>query len=183
MKLSRFLILTSTIIMLAFSSNIMAQKYVGVKKCAMCHKSKKIGAQYKIWKKTKHAKAYETLKTEKADKISMKKDGKKAVDNPNCLKCHVTAYGVDKSLLGKKFKMENGVQCETCHGPGSKYKKKKIMKNHAKAVANGLVEYKTKADIEKKCKTCHNEKSPSYKGFDFEKRWKEIAHYIPGKKK
>ena len=55
------------------------------------------------------------------------------------------------------------------------------MKDHAKAVAGGLVEYKNMKAIEKQCVTCHNKKSPTFKDFDFEKRWKEIAHNIPKK--
>ena len=156
--------------------------YVGARKCKTCHKKEKIGNQFKLWQESKHAKAYKTLLTEKADSISMSLDSMKAVDNKNCLKCHTTAYDVDKSLLGKKFKIEDGIQCESCHGAGGDYKKKKIMKKHDLAVANGLVEYKDESEIEKQCKTCHNEDSPTYKEFDFKKRWEDIEHPIPEKK-
>ena len=46
---------------------------------------------------------------------------------------------VDKALLGEKFKIEDGVQCETCHGAGSNYKSLKVMKNEKDAIANGLI--------------------------------------------
>ena len=29
------------------------------------------------------------------------------------------------------------------------------------------------------CLECHNEQSPTYREFDFEKRWAEIAHPYP----
>ncbi|NOX64578.1 MAG: cytochrome C554 [Chlorobi bacterium] len=156
--------------------------FVGVKTCGMCHKKDAKGNQLKVWKGSKHAKAYKTLQTAEADKIAKDKGFKtKAVETPECLSCHTVASNVDASLKGKKFKIEDGVQCEACHGAGSKYKKKSIMKDHAKAVAAGLTDFKDKATIQKKCETCHNKKSPSYKKFDFKKMWKEIAHNIPKK--
>ena len=145
----------------------------------MCHKKDKTGNQLKVWKESKHSKAYETLKTEEADKIAMEKFGKKAVEVDECLECHTTGHGLDAARFGKKFKVEDGVQCETCHGPGSDYKSKKIMKDHAKSVENGLVEYADDAAIEEHCKTCHNDKSPTYKEFDFAKMWDKIKHPIP----
>ena len=33
------------------------------------------------------------------------------------MRCHVTAHGVDEKLIKRGFKIEDGVQCETCHGP------------------------------------------------------------------
>lgn len=167
-------------------SPLLAQnthKFIGAKKCGMCHKKDKIGKQLKIWKKGKHFQAYKTLKTSKADAIAIEKGFKtKAVETPECLACHTTGHDVDASMLGKKFKIEDGIQCETCHGAGSNYKKKKIMKDHAKAVANGLTEYKNAEAIKIQCLTCHNDKSPTYKEFNFDKRWAEIAHPVPEKK-
>ncbi|NOX38645.1 MAG: cytochrome C554 [Calditrichaeota bacterium] len=158
-------------------------KYVGVGGCKTCHKTKKSGNQYGIWLETKHAKAYETLKSEEAAKIAKEKGlDKPAYESPQCLKCHVTAYDVEPARLGKKYKKEDGVQCESCHGPGSAYKKKKIMKDRELAIANGLnpilVEDGT---AEKLCKTCHNEESPTFKGFNFKERWEEIKHPVPPK--
>jgi len=180
-------LITAITLFFAFSNytNILAgdgPQYVGVKTCGMCHKKAKGGNQLKIWQDSKHAQAYKTLQTAEADKIAKEKGfTTKAVETPECLECHTVAYNVDASLKGKKFKVEDGVQCENCHGPGSKYKKKSTMKDHAKAVAAGLTEYKDEAAIKKQCETCHNKKSPTYKEFDFAKRWKEIAHEIPKK--
>ena len=55
------------------------------------------------------------------------------------------------------------------------YKSKKIMIDPAAHEAAGLVMVKT-ADA---CTRCHNEESPTFKDFDFEKRWAEIAHPVP----
>jgi len=157
-------------------SSKAAHKYVGVAKCAMCHKSKARGDQYGKWKESKHSQAYAALATDAAKELA-KKAG---VDDPQksgkCLKCHVTAYGVDKSLLGPKYSEQDGVTCEACHGPGSDYIKMSVMKDKDKAVAAGLV-----IPTEKTCVKCHNEESPSYKKFDFKEFFAKIAHPRPKK--
>lgn len=164
------------VVFIAFALSVNAQNsFVGTKTCGMCHKKPDQGEQLKIWQESGHANSYKTLLTEEADKIA----GGKAVENENCLKCHTSGSNVDASLLGKRFKIEDGVQCETCHGAGSKYKSKKVMQDHAKAVAAGMTEYKDEAAIEAQCKTCHNEESPTYKEFKFKEMWAKIKHPVP----
>ncbi len=179
------LILFFSISSLFTISTITAQnthKYVGVKKCGMCHKKAKDGNQLKVWEDSKHANAFKTLQSAESDKIAKEKGfSTKAAETPECLVCHAVGYNLDAKMLDKKFNVEDGVQCEMCHGAGSDYKAKKIMKDHAAAVANGMTEYKDKAAIKAQCETCHNEKSPTFKSFDFEKRWAEIKHPIPKK--
>lgn len=154
--------------------------YVGVETCTMCHKTEKQGSQLSIWQKSEHSKAYEVLKTAEADKIA-KDNGfnTPAAKTEACLSCHVSGYNADATLLGKKFKMEDGVQCETCHGPGSAYKDMKIMKDRELSVKNGLKVYEK---VEELCVKCHNEKSPTFKKMDFATAWEKIKHPTPGKK-
>ena len=166
------------------SANTNAQdkfQYVGAKKCGICHKSAKQGEQLKIWEGSAHAKAYETLKSAEADKIAKEKGFGKAVEAKECLQCHVTGYGKDAKMFEKSFSMEDGIQCEACHGPGSEYKSMKTMKDHAKAVAAGMTDFKDEAAIEALCKTCHNDKSPTHKKFVLKEMWAKIAHPIPSK--
>jgi len=156
-------------------------QYVGAKACKTCHKKDLIGNQWGAWQKMKHSKAFETLKGEKALEIAKKKG---LVEPPyeagECPKCHMTAYGEPAAKFAKKpLNPKDGVQCESCHGPGSLYKKKKTMADHAKSVAAGMWE---PGKDEKICTRCHNEESPTWDaaaGFDFEKRKEEIAHPIP----
>ena len=75
---------------------------------------------------------------------------------------------------GSKASMMDELSCETCHGPGSKYKSNTIMKDREKSIAAGLI-----IPDEKLCKTCHNEESPTFKGFNFEEYSKKIAHPNP----
>ena len=154
--------------------------YIGVKKCGMCHKKDKDGNQLKVWEDSKHSKAFETLKSDEANKIAKELGhGDVAADAPACLKCHVPQFEVADARLEKDFNKEDGVQCESCHGPGSEYKSMKIMKDHQAAVENGMRDFTNKEDIKAFCETCHNDESPTFKGFEFEKMWEKIQHPIP----
>ncbi|HEY3286310.1 MAG TPA: multiheme c-type cytochrome [Gemmatimonadaceae bacterium] len=148
--------------------------YVGVKGCTMCHKSEKQGLQLAIWEKSKHAGAFTTLTTDKANEIAKAKGlAKPAAESPECLECHTIKGGPDAA------DPKQGVQCESCHGAGSGYKAMATMKAKDLAVKGGLAAWADKAAIEAMCKTCHNEKSPTNKPFNFDERWKEIAHKKP----
>ena len=151
--------------------------YVGTSTCGMCHKSDKQGSQLSIWQNSKHAQAYNILKDAKADEIAKSKGFQtKAIETPECLKCHASGYNVDAKLIGEKFKIEDGVQCETCHGAGADYKSKKVMENREEAITNGLI---VPANIEEYCITCHNAESPTYVEFNFEAMWDKIKHPVP----
>ena len=161
-----------------FFISAQEHSYVGTSTCGMCHKSEKQGSQLSIWEGSKHSQAYLSLQKEEADKIAKEKGfTTKAVETPECLKCHASGYNVDASLLGNKFKVEDGVQCETCHGPGSDYKSKKVMENKEEAIKNGLIVYDK---IEDFCIGCHNAESPTYVEFNFEESWAKIKHTVPG---
>ena len=78
--------------------------YVGDDKCTGCHKTAAA-----FWKKTVHAHAWQTLV-----------EGGKQNDY-KCVSCHVTGYGeVGGTSLGHTKNLRD-VQCEVCHGPGSKH--------------------------------------------------------------
>jgi hypothetical protein len=173
------LIVLAVALIFGVSSMMNAQnKYVGTSQCKMCHNTDKQGKQFDIWSKSKHASAFKTLGTPAADEIAKKKGFKtKAAETPECLGCHtVTA---DAKLFDAKFDVKDGVQCESCHGAGSAYKNMAIMKDKAKAAAAGLVMPADEAATTKLCVTCHNEKSPTAKKFDYATMWKLIAHKIP----
>lgn len=166
-----FILLTMFVSGQAESGN----KYVGTKTCAPCHKAEKSGNQVGVWQKSKHAEAFNVLKTPKADEIAKAKGSKKpAAESPECLDCH-TVTG-DAATFEKAFDAKDGVQCEMCHGAGSGYKSMATMKDKAKAIAAGMTEYKDEAAIEAKCKTCHNAKSPTFKEFKFKESWAKIKH-------
>ena len=156
-------------------------QYVGVKVCAMCHRTPKSGEQFQKWEASKHSQAFKVLLTPEALKIAEAKGMKgKPSESDECLQCHETAYNAPASQLGPRFDKQDGVQCETCHGAGKDYMKMDIMKDPKKAEANGLTLLSVKdGSAQKFCETCHNKKSPTFKGFDFAKMWPQIAHPVP----
>jgi len=81
-----------------------------------------------------------------------------------------------ESELAETFDKTEGVQCETCHGPGSEYKKLSIMKDKEKAAENGLIIHTEK---ELFCIKCHNTESPTFTGFSYETYWEKIKHPKP----
>jgi hypothetical protein len=154
---------------------------VGAAGCRSCHAKALMGNQHGEWLKGPHAKALETLKSQKAIDLAKKKGiSKPPHEAPECLKCHATSHGLTPAQIHKKpLVAKDGIQCESCHGPGSLYKKKTTMSDHAKSVAAGMWEPEKDAKI---CTACHNKESPTWdaaKGFDFEAAKKKIAHPIP----
>jgi hypothetical protein len=159
-----------------------ANKYVGLNTCKTCHKGEKVGNQMAKWESSAHAGAFKALQKPEADKIATDKGfTTKAAETPECLGCHVTGQAVKDAQFDAKFAKEDGVGCESCHGAGSAYKMLHMKKeNLEKAVGAGMMLPKVDdGSAEKVCVTCHNEKSPTFKSFDFKAYWSKIAHPIP----
>ncbi len=175
--MSRLFYIILALFIVALSANGADEhKFVGLKKCSMCHKGEKKGNIAEIWQASAHANAFKTLGEPKALEVYMKlgKSGNPQAD-PACLKCHTTGHGGDSTIVAK-LAIENGVTCESCHGAGGDYWKIPVMKNHDKAVANGL-----NAAPKDGCVKCHNKENPTYKPFKFEERWEKIKHAVPPK--
>src|SRR5512133_2111923 len=123
--LSKFLSLALVCgLFLAVPANAQTKEYIGAAKCKMCHNKPPQGEQYNKWAASPHAKAMQSLKGDEAK-------------DPKCLKCHSTAAGLKLSDT-QTITIAEGVSCESCHGPGSLYKSPTIMKDQAKAIANGM---------------------------------------------
>lgn len=169
-----------TIAMLVFFAGgaLMAQKfkYIGASKCKMCHLKPATGEQYNVWLKGPHAGAMKTLESEQSMEIAKKMGISDPTTDAACIKCHSTVGAVDAKLVASA-KMEEGVSCESCHGPGSMYKGASVMRNKELAMTRGLIE-----PTEAVCKTCHNEESPTYKPFNYAEKAAMIAHPNPAKK-
>ncbi len=80
--------------------------YVGVKVCSSCHKSER-----KFWNTMAHAGAYAVLVKEHKQY------------NLDCVGCHVTGYNQPGGSTVTHVEKLRNVQCEVCHGPGSRHVK------------------------------------------------------------
>ena len=155
-----------------------AHSFEGVARCKTCHRKAEDGEQFAIWEASRHAQAFATLATDEAKAIA----AEKGIENPQeadaCLKCHVTGHGAAADMFGSKYAVEDGVGCESCHGAGGDYYKKKTMQ----AITDGEIDGASVGLIQptaEVCEGCHNEESPTYKEFDFETMVEKIAHPIP----
>ncbi len=170
---------------IAFAGAAFGQEatYVGDGQCKICHNKKEEGEQVAKWKASKHATAFATLSTDAAKAAAQKKNvSKPPAEAPECLKCHVTAYDAAKGAAPEKIVKENGVQCESCHGPAS------LHTADGKKFKSGDKSVKMDAHIvakpdESLCKKCHNAESPTAKPFDFKTASAQIAHPNPAKAK
>lgn len=160
--------------------------YVGVELCKLCHKKKELGDQYDVWANTHHSKAFYTLGTPEAREIA----DNLGINNPQqsgkCLRCHSTCHAFTEEEVATDLRLEDGVQCESCHGAGEEYTYLEVMENIEKAKSNGLI-----MPTEETCRKCHNPESPTWDpekdttsegkkvGFYFPLRWKMIEHHKP----
>jgi len=126
--------------------------YVGEKACKKCH-----FGQHRTWKKMKHAQAWSGL-----EKYLAAEHGgvdRKDAEGRRCVSCHVTGYG-QEARGGFKSVAESphllGVQCESCHGPGSKHVEagNKVRTEKRKLFAEGENSYTVLRTT--KCANCHN---------------------------
>jgi hypothetical protein len=111
--------------------------YVGVAVCSGCHQEER-----KVWERTAHAGAYATLQK-----------GHKEY-NLDCVGCHVTGYDQPGGSTVAHVEHLESVQCETCHGPGSRHA--------ASPALEGAIERHPNLDL---CaNTCHH---PPHVGADW----------------
>lgn len=78
--------------------------YVGVEACTTCHESER-----EFWNRTPHHSAYATLANQNKQ------------FNLDCVGCHVTGYEAPGGTTVTHVDKLTDVQCEVCHGPGSRH--------------------------------------------------------------
>ncbi|TAL66393.1 MAG: hypothetical protein EPN88_08510 [Bacteroidetes bacterium] len=178
------MVIKKNLLLLVCLSLIMANivsaqtfKYIGADKCKMCHNKPATGEQYNKWLAGPHFKALKTLSSQASLDYAKKNGIADPAKEAKCLKCHSTYDKADANLRGGIL-AEEGVSCESCHGPGSAYKSPTIMKNKEQALANGLI-----IPDKTVCLLCHNKENPFFKEFNFEAASAKIAHSDPAVKK
>jgi hypothetical protein len=115
---------------LLLNSFATGASYVGAERCKLCHR-----AVFESWTRTAHARAGDAL-------ANVATPG-----DERCLSCHATARA--------EFR---GVQCESCHGPGSDYSAPEVMIDPDKAEMAGLVRPSIAV-----CERCHENDEPEHR--------------------
>ncbi len=147
--------------------------YVGSRRCAECHLGGERGGQYVHWLRSHHALAYWRLATDFAKFLAslreQYRDIEEPIREPRCLKCHTTGAQDPEARFAESFRPEEGVGCETCHGPGSAYVESEIMSDRQLFLAHG-----GRLPNAATCRQCHQDDR-----FRYQERWPEIAHPRP----
>jgi hypothetical protein len=151
----------------------LSGRFVGSKECETCHEE-----SYRIWKKSKHARAYSTLTG---------LDPPRNFD-PECVSCHVTGWNPTEHYpyqsgyesLEKTPQLVN-TGCETCHGPGGAHVAAEngsdlaLQEKLRKTVVITKAEAADPRAGKEHCFSCHDlDNSPD---FNFETDWPLVEHY------
>ena len=162
--------------------------HVSHRTCRLCHNKTAHGLQWDIWRQSPHARAYRTLLSEASEKIVADlKLETPPEETALCLRCHVTAYDRTTSSVPAPLRVEDGVQCESCHGPGRDHVPdgRRHWMNQDRSVDTGA---HIQRPTERTCVQCHRRNSPTWDpkryslpngrttGFDFQQAFARIAH-------
>jgi hypothetical protein len=113
--------------------------------------------EYITWSKhDRHSRAYLSLQSTDSKKIASNLGIGDPTKEPLCLACHST-YSKSTEQHGERFRLEDGVSCEACHGAAEGYLKSHAITGatHAENVKNGLTDLSnidTRATL---CLSCH----------------------------
>ena len=154
-------------------------KYFGYRACRPCHMSRAQGQMFKIWQGTEHAKAYDTLATPRALAVAREHGVESPQTDEKCLRCHASAAGLPDARKHSRFTVDEGVSCESCHGPGEFYKNKNTMCQVVAGIIDRAAVGMT-APTEEVCVRCHNSQSPTWPGsFNYAESVAKISHPLP----
>ncbi len=140
-------------------------KYVGPGSCSAwaCHggiqprdTTKVLQNEYSTWiVQDRHSRAYTVLTQPLAKRMAEILKIGDPTKAQKCLVCH--ALSVPANERGTQFDIAEGVSCESCHGPASKWLGPHVQADakHADMVKLGLVDNKDLAVRSDRCLTCH----------------------------
>ncbi len=137
--------------------------YVGVGSCVNsgCHGSTEplnassvLQNEFYTWlNKDRHAGAYNILLNDRSARIARNMRLKnKAWEEKVCLDCHTT--NVPVAQIAGAIDVEDGIQCEVCHGPASGWRAGHTEEGwtHEQSVARGMIDLR---DLPVRAHTCH----------------------------
>jgi hypothetical protein len=141
-------------------------RYIGVASCANagCHGSTQalntthvLQNEYFTWLNSdRHAGAYNILFNDRSARIAKNmRLRKRAYESDVCLDCHTT--NVPASKVEGIIDPEDGIQCETCHGPASGWRNEHTEEGwtHQQSVARGMIDLARIGTRAPLCTGCH----------------------------
>jgi hypothetical protein len=137
----------------------------GVVNCAnsLCHGSVKpikdsnvLQTEYVTWSRVdKHARAYNVLASEQSLRIARNLGIGKPSEAKLCLDCHT--HNIPKDLRGERFRLDDGVSCEACHGPSGRWLESHVQDGatHEANLSVGLYPTSDPLARAQLCMSCH----------------------------
>jgi hypothetical protein len=141
-------------------------RYQGTGSCSSsnCHGSvnplkgsRVLQNEYYTWlKHDPHSKAFTVLTQPDARKMAHNLGLGDPTKEPTCLTCHST-YVPDTAKHGDRYTLEDGVSCESCHGPAEGWLASHTAADatHQKNLQNGLTDTVNLEKRAKLCLSCH----------------------------
>lgn len=152
--------------------------YVGTEACRPCHPS-----AFEIWVSSPHARTALYLSTQTGREMEAREAERerRTGEKFECRRCHEPPGPGVVAKFGPGYHPEDGVQCETCHGPGEEH----VIVETAKDTLSGHKIFNPKNGNDF-CQICHYEEKPFHVPaelrtplFDYKTAWKRIAHPTP----
>jgi hypothetical protein len=145
--------------------------YVGSAVCMGCHALGPGDGPAGLWIASRHSRAFHTLSSDQARTLAAGREEYRDMSAPSqdqrCLACHVTSPRVPVGSFAENSSLEEGVGCESCHGPGGSYANAETMGDREAFLAMG-----GRIPDELTCRRCHRDQ-----GFQFLSRLERIRHW------
>src|ERR1051325_5997915 len=139
-----------------------APKFLGSQSCASssCHGGAgDISKQFTVWSQYDfhHHRPFATLETARSERLADVLKIGKPTESARCTVCHAPFQTVPPERLGKDAKVNEGVSCESCHGPAENWLRSHTRRDytHADRVAAGMRDLKNLYVRANTCVACH----------------------------
>ena len=143
-------------------SQTVAPKFLGAQSCSSssCHGGAgEISRQFTLWSQYDfhHHRPVATLATARSERLAEVLKLGNPTQSPRCTVCHAPFQTVPAERLGKDAKINEGVSCESCHGPAENWLRSHTRKDytHEDRVHAGMRDLKNLYVRANTCVACH----------------------------
>jgi len=140
-------------------------KFTGVSSCqsSLCHGGGAGNDQCAIWAAVDfHVRAYAILLTPRSRSITDALNSVNPTVNERCTVCHSPLQALPPQRVSTAAFVDEGVTCESCHGPASLWLRSHTRKDYtaAQRVASGMTDLRGAYGRANTCVACHEYLSP-----------------------
>lgn len=151
---------------IAHADLVKGPGFVGAQGCSssLCHGGGSAERNaYTVWKGLdRHSRAFASLASERAARIAQGLSLPAPAQTRRCTECHAPLQTVPEERLMAGAKPEDGISCESCHGPAQDWVRSHTRRDftHAQNVQTGVRELRGLYARANACVACHQVLSP-----------------------